>query len=212
VGSNCPSIRENPLSIGQGRPVSRILLYPAIHLRGIPPGSPKGAAPTSRTLRVRAIWLARTGGLPGRSLQLSPRDTAGGLLPHPFTHHLCHGEPRPSAGLLSVALDVTEGLRPSVPRVPLARAASATSPDFALRPGDKPQNAATGRPTLTWRIIPYEPACELLALPRRTSTILVGVRRSSTLSMLFQRSCQRGSFPTSGSNQTPGPEGSSTPS
>jgi hypothetical protein len=45
------------------------------------------------------------------------RDAAGGLLPHPFTHHLCPGEPRPSAGLLSVALDVTEGLRTSVPRV-----------------------------------------------------------------------------------------------
>jgi hypothetical protein len=36
---------------GQGRPVSRILLYPVIHLRGIAPGSPWGAAPTSPTYR-----------------------------------------------------------------------------------------------------------------------------------------------------------------
>src|SRR5215211_1410859 len=48
--------------------------------------------------------------------------------------------------------------------------------------------------------------------PRLRKTILVGVRRSSTLSMLFQRFCQRGSLPTSGSNQMPGPPGSSTPS
>ena len=140
------------------------------------------------------------------------RGAAGGLLPHPFTHHLCPGEPRPSAGLLSVALDVTWGLRSSVPRVALARAAFATSPDFALHPGLKPQDAATGRTALTCWIIPYDPSEDLLAPPRRTSTILVGVRRSSTLSVLFQRFCQRGSLPTSGSNQTPGPSGSSTPS
>ena len=167
--------------------------------------------PVGRT-SYRTIWLARTGGLPGRSLRLSPRDTAGGLLPHPFTHHLCHGEPRPSAGLLSVALDVTEGLRSSVPRVTLARAASTTSPDFALHPGLEPEDVATGRTARTYRIIPYELREDLLAPPRRTSTILVGVRRNSTLSMLFQRICQRGSFPTSGSNQMPGPSGSSTPS
>ena len=51
-----------------------------------------------------------------------------------------------------------------------------------------------------------------LAPPRLRKTILVGVRRSSTLSVLFQRFCQRGSLPISGSNQTPGPSGSSTPS
>ena len=52
---------------GQGRPVSRILLYPVIHLRGIAPGplrdrayQPDGSAGT--------FWLARTGRLPGRSL------------------------------------------------------------------------------------------------------------------------------------------------
>jgi hypothetical protein len=46
------------------------------------------------------------------------RGTAGGLLPHPFTHHLCRRlGPRPSAGLLSVALDVAAGLRRTTPRV-----------------------------------------------------------------------------------------------
>jgi hypothetical protein len=75
---------------GQGRPVSRILLYPAIHLREIPGLPLREAAPTSpgREPPLQTIWLARTGSLPGRSLQLSPRDAAGGLLPHPFTHHL----------------------------------------------------------------------------------------------------------------------------
>jgi hypothetical protein len=205
--------RPHRRSKGQGRPISRILLYPAIHLRGIPGPLAGPRLPAHGARRPhRTIWLARTGGLPGRSLRLSPRDTAGGLLPHPFTHHLCHGEPRPSAGLLSVALDVTEGLRSSVPRVTLARAASTTSPDFALHPGLEPEDVATGRTARTYRIIPYELREDLLAPPRRTSTILVGVRRNSTLSMLFQRFCQRGSFPTSGSNQMPGPSGSSTPS
>src|SRR5215208_5099904 len=114
------------------------------------PRAPRGAAPTSPKWRTRpfgTIWLARTGGLPGRSLRLSPWDTAGGLLPHPFTHHLCHGEPRPSAGLLSVALDVSGGLHRPDPRVALARAASATSPDFALRSGQKPKTQRrVGRP------------------------------------------------------------------
>src|SRR5215211_3290301 len=136
-----------------GRPVSRILLYPAIHLRGIPraphrePRLPAPCRGGSRTAPLGTIWLARTGGLPGRSLRLSPWDTAGGLLPHPFTHHLCHGEPRPSAGLLSVALDVSGGLHRPDPRVALARAASATSPDFALRSGQKPKTQRrVGRP------------------------------------------------------------------
>jgi hypothetical protein len=54
---------------GLGRSVSRILLYPAIHLREIP-GLPEGAAPTSpkRFAASGTIWLARTGGSPGRSL------------------------------------------------------------------------------------------------------------------------------------------------
>jgi hypothetical protein len=101
------------------------------------PRAPCGAAPTSPWRRVRPTGQF---GLLAPVVYLAGplRGAAGGLLPHPFTHHLCPGEPRPSAGLLSVALDVTEGLRPSIPRVALARAASATSPDFALHPGLKP--------------------------------------------------------------------------
>src|ERR671917_821249 len=100
--------------MGLGRPVSRILLYPAIHLRGYQaPGSlgePRLPCPGLRTkfgLLAPVVYLA------GPS-----RDTAGGLLPHPFTHHLCRtGSPplRPSAGLLSIALDVTAGFRPAPP-------------------------------------------------------------------------------------------------
>ena len=50
------------------------------------------------------------------------------------------------------------------------------------------------------------------APPRLRRTILLGVRRSSTLSVPSQRFCQRGSLPISGSNQTLEPAGSSTPS
>jgi hypothetical protein len=39
---------------GSGRPVSRILLYPAIHLRGLKPRAPLGAAPTSPTSLLQA--------------------------------------------------------------------------------------------------------------------------------------------------------------
>ncbi len=52
-----------------GRPVSRILLYPAIHLRGSSPGSSwEELRLPARRRNLRDIWLARTGGLPGRSL------------------------------------------------------------------------------------------------------------------------------------------------
>ena len=40
---------KNGLDKRPGRPVSRILLYPVIHLRGSCPGPPWGAAPTSPT-------------------------------------------------------------------------------------------------------------------------------------------------------------------
>ncbi len=104
--------------MGLGRPVSRILLYHAIHLRGCNPGLPVGAAPTSPAALSGAgtIWLARTGGLPGRSLAGYRR----WALTPPF-----HPSPvpdgatplRPSAGLLSVALDVAAGLHRTAPRV-----------------------------------------------------------------------------------------------
>ena len=41
-GVNSPADPRKPFHIGQGRPVSRILLYPAIHLRGFP-GLPEGS-------------------------------------------------------------------------------------------------------------------------------------------------------------------------
>src|SRR5918998_6033470 len=44
--TRCESVPRADSYGGLGRPVSRILLYPAIHLRGIP-GLPAGAAPTS---------------------------------------------------------------------------------------------------------------------------------------------------------------------
>ena len=83
-----PPHRENRLHKGQGRPVSRILLYPAIHLREIP-GLPSGKL----RLPVRAVHEPLYGqfGLLAPVVYLagpSPRDAAGGLLPHPFTHHL----------------------------------------------------------------------------------------------------------------------------
>jgi hypothetical protein len=79
------------------------------------PGLPlREAAPTSRTRGVRAIWLARTGGLPGRSLAGYRR---WALTPPFHPSPVIGGSTDPSAGLLSVALDVAEGLRPSVPRV-----------------------------------------------------------------------------------------------
>ena len=110
----CCARRGSRIYKGPGRPVSRILLYPAIHLRGIP-GLPSGKLrlPAGRDASGQFGLLAPVVYLAGPS-----RDTAGGLLPHPFTHHLCRvvgrfaNRPyRPSAGLLSVALDVTGGLR-----------------------------------------------------------------------------------------------------
>ena len=98
-----------------GRPVSRILLYPAIHLRENLSRAPlRGAAPTSPEPEDSGtIWLARTGGLPGRPLTGYRR----WALTPPFHPSPVPGRSEPSAGLLSVALDVTGGLRHPVPRV-----------------------------------------------------------------------------------------------
>ncbi len=200
--------------MGLGRPVSRILLYPAIHLRGIP-------GPLCERLRLPARNASRR---PGQFGLLAPvvclagpsRDAAGGLLPHPFTHHLCRREaPRPSAGLLSVALDVTGGLRPSAPRVVgpsgLCYESGLCSTPLAEAPGRS--DGSDGPNPLGLYLTGYMLGSgRRMEPPRRTSTILVGVRRSSTLWVLSQRLRQRGSSRTSGSNQTPGPAGSSTPS
>src|SRR5918998_2314798 len=103
---------------GPGRPISRILLYPAIHLReeNLPGSSWRSRAYQSGNPR-RFGLLAPVVYLAGPS-----RDTAGGLLPHPFTHHLCRADmsrrdmsARPSAGLLSFSPYVAAGLRPTPP-------------------------------------------------------------------------------------------------
>src|SRR3712207_7907932 len=104
------------------------------------PGLPLRAAPTSPAALSGpgTIWLARTGGLPGPSLAGYSR----WALTPPF-----HPSPvpdgvtplRPSAGLLSVALDVAAGLRRTPPpgfgpRGLSARGKRALArPDFALR-------------------------------------------------------------------------------
>ncbi len=99
----------------------------------LPARLPSSRAPGQFGLLAPVVYLA------GPS-----RDTAGGLLPHPFTHHLCRtgSSPlRPSAGLLSVALDVAAGLRRAAPRVlsPSGLCGrekrALASPDFALRTG-----------------------------------------------------------------------------
>jgi hypothetical protein len=186
------------------------------------PGLPLGAAPTSPAALSGAgtIWLARTGGLPGRSLAGYRR----WALTPPF-----HPSPvpdgvtplRPSAGLLSVALDVAAGLRRAAPRVLgpsglSGRESSAlASPDFALRTGLRGHNHSDGSdgPDLPRYYTPgVRRRARRLALPRRISTILVGVRRSSTLSAPLQRFCQRGSSLTEGSNQMPEPSVSTAPS
>src|SRR5918998_3945432 len=107
---------------------------------------PLGAAPTNPTRGVSP---------PGHFGLLAPvvylagpsRDTAGGLLPHPFTHHLCRKATfRPSAGLLSVALDVAAGLRRrrpsgSWPERPLLRVRT-----LLCTPGDPGIQRRVGRP------------------------------------------------------------------
>jgi hypothetical protein len=126
------------------------------------------------------------------------------------------GNPRPSAGLLSVALDVAAGLRRAAPRVI----------------GPSGLCYESGLCSISWKTPGHsdgsdgpDPACDYTAVgqalgsrrrarepPRLRRTILVGVRRNSTLSVPLQRFCQRGSSPTAGSNQTPGPSSSITPS
>src|SRR3712207_8776188 len=86
---------------------SRILLYPAIHLRGF------GAPGSLWEPRLPARLPFRG---PGQFGLLAPvvylagpsRDTAGGLLPHPFTHHLCRmGSPLSGHRLVYSLLPLT---------------------------------------------------------------------------------------------------------
>ena len=130
----------------------------------------------------------------------------------------------PSAGLLSVALDVAAGLRRAAPRV--LSPSGLSGPGYPPGPHEsglcsasraKPRNTATGRTAQT--SLNYTLLRQVLgsmrlarAPPCLRRTILVGVRRSSTLSVALQRFRQRESSPTAGSNQMPGPSGSITPS
>src|SRR3712207_8787719 len=114
-------------------------------------GLPWEAAPTSPVAFSGAgtIWLARTGGLPGRSLAGCRR---WALTPpfHPSPVPDGVTPPRPSAGLLSVALDVAAGLRRTAPRVLGPSGLSGrekralASPDFALRTAPERQDHREG--------------------------------------------------------------------
>ena len=218
--------------MGLNRPVSRILLYPAIHLRSRDACvSTPGSSRRSRAYHVRRpgqIWLARTGSLPGRSLAGYRR----WALTPPF-----HPSPVPCSDppmgashtghrLVCSLLHLTWRRACAAPPLGfLARAAfpdpvsprALASPDFALRPGRNPgtqRRVGRPRPSLNYTLLRQVLASERRARapPRLRRTILVGVRRNSTLSVPFQCFCQRGSSPTVGSNQMPGPSGSITPS
>ena len=145
---------QNPLFIGSGRPVSRILSIPPSISGKVPgPRLPCGAGgrayqPGHLKETPGTFWLARTGSLPGRSLSEYRR----WALTPPFHPSPVPGAPlwersRPSAGLLSVALDVTGSLRLPAPRVlgpsglrdPDLRVRA--SPDFPLRHKNYPQRS-----------------------------------------------------------------------
>ena len=145
----CP--HENRLDKGPGRPVSRILLYPAIHLRGLKPRAPWGPRlPTRREECLRRDILACSHrsftwpvprGIPpvGSYPTLSPITCAGGHAPPGMSV-------QPSAGLLSVALDVAAGLRRrrpsgSWPERPLLRVRT-----LLCTPGDPGIQRRVGRP------------------------------------------------------------------
>jgi hypothetical protein len=214
---------------GPGRPVSRILLYPAIHLQeeNLPGSSWRSRAYQSGNPR-RFGLLAPVVYLAGPS-----RDTAGGLLPHPFTHHLCRRACPPSHRLVCSLLHLTWRRACATP--PLGLLARAAFPDRGLPdPRESglcsallaklapPGGAATGRTARTQDLDytsdpPGSRPFARLRLPRPVRTILVGLRRISTLLIRLQRCCQRGSSATAGSNHAPGvalgpPLGSSTPS
>ena len=219
--TRCESVPSADSYGGSGRPVSRILLYPAIHLRGIP-GLPAGAAPTSPegpdNLACSHRWFTWPvpRGMPpvGSYPTLSPITCAEG---RPHGHRLvcsllhltwrraCAYTARRNLTALTVVaprvvgpsgLCYESGLCSTSRAKALGRSGGSDGPN-------PPELYLTGYTLGSGRRM--EP-------PRRTSTILVGVRRSSTLWVPAQRFCQRGSSRTSGSNQTPGPTGSSTPS
>src|SRR5215213_705053 len=205
-GQNMRDSTKNRINKGQGRPVSRILLYPAIHLRGIP-GLPKGSCayqpdamrPDNLACSHRWFTWPVPRGIPpvGSYPTLSPITCAG-------------RRPRPSAGLLSVALDVAEGLHRTAPRV-FGPSGLCYESGLCSEPEQKvraQRRVGRPRPSSNYTLVGQVLGSRWRSLarePRLRSTILVGVRCISTLSALLQRFCQRGSSPTAGSNQTPGP-------
>src|SRR5215207_1516275 len=156
---------------GLGRPVSRILLYPAIHLRGLSapgsswrsrayqPGLACGCRDNLACSHRSFTWPVPRGIPPvGSYPTLSPITCARWSR----TVVRLYG---PSAGLLSVALDVAAGLRRAAPRVigPSGlsdrKAPVFASPDFALHPG-RSRDTATGRTAQTLlEIIPQLVRC-----------------------------------------------------
>ena len=140
--------------MGLGRPISRILLYPAIHLRGLlPPRAPLGgAAPTSPATLSGAgtIWLARTGGLPGRSLAgyrrwaltppFHPSPVPDGVVPrsgHRLVCSLLHLTWRRACALPPLGFLARAAF-------PGAKNRTLASPDFALRTGLRGQDHSDG--------------------------------------------------------------------
>jgi len=159
AGSESATFRESPLNNGLGRPVSRILLYPAIHLREIPGLPLREAAPTSPGrfanrpyrqfgLLAPVVYLA---GPSGFRLGMPPVGSYPTLSPITCDRQRSY----PIHRLVCSLLHLTWRRACAHPSLGLlGRAASATSPDFALRFGPKPWNAATGRTARTGWIIP----------------------------------------------------------
>lgn len=132
---------------------------PGGSLRGSPYGEPHLPAP-GPPRPCGAIWLARTGGLPGRSLAgyrrwaLTPP-----FQPSPVPEAEGFASFRPSAGLLSAALDVTADLHLTVPRVLSPGGLCYESGLCSMSSGadlSAPRDTATGRPAPDHSLIlPY---------------------------------------------------------
>ena len=143
------------------------------------------------------FWLARTGGLPGRSLAGYRR---WALTPPFHPSPVSRRSPRPSAGLLSVALDVATGLRRVAPRVVSPSGLCYESGLCSTPPG-----LALGTQRRVGRPEPrrYYTLGLSMAGPRPTRTMQVELTRTSTLPTRLHRPFQLGSSPTARSNHDP---------
>src|SRR3712207_6147242 len=110
---------RKPDSALSRHPSPRECCFPGLLLGGAAPTSPEAAPPGHFDLLAPVVYLA------GPS-----RDTAGGLLPHPFTHHLCRGRFLDHRLVCSLLHLTWRRACAASPLGLLARAASATSPDF----------------------------------------------------------------------------------